>query len=55
MPDKKSTIENIPSKEVGKVVQGFVTVKATNISCNKSSENSWTIGAIIPEKANHVD
>jgi hypothetical protein len=55
MPDKKSTIENIPGKEVGKVVQGFVTVQATNITCTKSSDNTWTIVAIIPEKASHVN
>lgn len=55
MPDKNPTIENVPSKQVGKVVQGFVFVKATEVSCHKTPENTWTIEAVIPAKADHGD
>ena len=51
MPDKVSTIENVPSNKVDDLVKGFVIDEATNILCNKSSDDTWIIVAIIPEKA----
>jgi len=56
MADAKAKIENVPRKNVGKVVQGYVLVKATEVNCKKNDDGStWTIEATIPSRADHAN
>ena len=50
MPDKQSTIKDVPSAEVDGTVKDFVIAGATVILCKKSSDDdTWIITAIIPK------
>lgn len=56
MADAKAKINNVPGNKVGKVVQSYVLVEATEVNCKKSDDGStWTIVATIPSKADHAN